>query len=68
MLTHKAIRLTIDLDPNLEYNELSMLAENLGMIPPNTAALVIYDGKIRYETLLTSDLSKSATIKLVKKK
>ena len=68
MLKHKAIHLTIDLDPNLEFNELSMLAENLGMIPPNTAALVIYDGKIRYETLLSSDLSKSATIKLVKKK
>lgn len=68
LLNHKAIRLTIELDPNLEFNELSMLAENLGMIPPNTAALIIYDGKIRYETLLTSDFSKSATIKLVKKK
>ena len=68
LLNHKAIRLTIDLDANLAFNELSMLAENLGMIPPNTAALVIYDGKIRYETLLTSDLSRSATIKLVKKK
>jgi len=68
MLTHKAIRLTIQLDPNLEFNELSMFAENLGMIPPNTAALIVYDGKIRYETLLTSDLSKSATLKLKRKK
>ncbi len=68
MLTHKAIRLTIALDPNLEYNELSMFAENLGMIPPNTAALILYDGKTRYETLLSSDLSKSATLKLRKKK
>jgi len=68
MLTHKAIRLTIELDPNLEYNELSMFAENLGMIPPNTAALILYDGKTRYETLLSSDLSKSATLRLKKKK
>ena len=67
MLTHKAIRLTIQLDPSLEYNELSMFAENLGRIPPNTAALIVYDGKIRYETLLTSDLSKSATLKLKNK-
>lgn len=68
MLTHRAIRLTIELDPALEYNELSMFAENLGRIPPNTAALVIYDGKLRYETLLSSDLNKSATIKLTRKK
>ncbi len=68
MLTHRAIRITIELDPNLEYNELSMFAENLGMIPPNTAALILFDGKTRYETLLTSDLSKSATLRLRKKK
>jgi hypothetical protein len=67
-LTHRAIRLSIKLDESLEYNELSMFAENLGRIPPNTAALIIYDGATKYETLLTSDLSKSATIKLVKKK
>ena len=68
MLTHKAIRMTIELDPNLPFNDISMFAENLGMIPPNTAALIIYDGKTRYETMLTSDLSKSATIKLKRKK
>lgn len=67
-LTHRAIRLSIKLDESLEYNELSMFAENLGRVPPNTAALVIYDGATKYETLLSSDLSKSATIKLVKKK
>ncbi len=68
MLTHRAIRLTIDLDPHLEYNELSMFADNLGMIPPNTAALILYDGKTRYETLLSSDLSKSATLRIRRKK
>jgi hypothetical protein len=67
-LDHKAIRLTIELDPSLEYNELSMFADNLGMIPPNTAALIVYDGKLRYETLLSSDLSKSASLRLKKKK
>ncbi len=67
MLTHKAVRLNIELDPTLEFNELSMFAENLGTKPPNTAALIVYDGKIRYETLLSSDLSKSAAIKLKKK-
>lgn len=68
MLTHKAIRVTIHLDPTREFDELSMFAENLGMIPPNTAALILYDGTTRYEITLTSDLSKSATIKLKRKK
>jgi len=67
MLTHKAIKISIKLDPSLEINELSMFAENLGMIPPNTAALILYDGTTRYETLLTSDLNKSATLRLRKK-
>lgn len=67
LLTHKAIKINIELDPALEINELSMFAENLGMIPPNTAALILYDGTTRYETLLTSDLNKSATLRLKKK-
>jgi hypothetical protein len=67
-LTHRAVRINIKLDESLEYNELSMFAENLGRVPPNTAALIIYDGTTKYETLLSSDLSKSASIKLVKKK
>ena len=66
-LTHKAIRLTLTLDPNLEYNELSMFAENLGAIPPNTAALILYDGNVRHELILTSDFNKSATIRLKRK-
>ncbi|MFZ6023452.1 MAG: hypothetical protein ACOYVG_03250 [Bacteroidota bacterium] len=63
-LDHKAIQKTIRLDSTLTYHELSMFAENLGMIPPNTAALIIYDGEKRYELILTSDLNKTATIRL----
>jgi len=44
MLTHRSIKLTVDLDESLEFNELGMFAENLGMIPPNTASLIIRDG------------------------
>ncbi|MBV9986530.1 MAG: hypothetical protein JO301_02560 [Chitinophagaceae bacterium] len=67
-LDHRAIRLTVQLDESLEFNELSMFAENLGMIPPNTAALIIYDGKTRYETFLSSDFSKNASIRIRRKK
>lgn len=68
MLTHNAINITLALNDSLEFNELSMFADNLGLIPPNTAALILYDGKIRYEIMMLSDLSRNATIKLRKKK
>jgi len=68
MLKQNAITMTLPLSDSLEYNELSMFADNLGLIPPNTAALILYDGKIRHEIMMSSDLSRTATIKLRKKK
>jgi archaellum component FlaF (FlaF/FlaG flagellin family) len=64
MLTHHSVKLTIQLDESLEYNELGMFAENLGLIPPNTAALIIRDGKKKYEVILNSDFNKNAIIQL----
>jgi len=63
-LTKKALTFSISLDPNKLYNELSMFAENLGVIPPNTAVLIIYDGKKRMEVSLTSTLQTNGTIRL----
>ncbi len=68
LLNHRAIRFSVAYNDNLPYNELSMFAESLGFIPPNTAALIIHDGTKRYEILMTSDFSKNSTIKLVRKK
>jgi hypothetical protein len=45
-----------------------MFADNLGSIPPNTALMIVNDGKKRYELRLTSNLEKSATIRIKKKK
>ncbi|OYY22327.1 MAG: hypothetical protein B7Y15_09070 [Bacteroidetes bacterium 24-39-8] len=68
MLNHRSVKINLQLDPNREFNELSMFAENLGMIPPNTAALIVRDGQKVYQLMLQSDLSKSATLKLKVKK
>ncbi len=62
------IKLNIQLDSTREFNELGMLAVNLGNIPPNTALLVLYDGNIRYEIFLSSDLNRSAVLRIKKKK
>ncbi len=66
-LTQIAFRRTIVLDSTKDVNEISMYAENLGTIPPNTAIMIIYDGQKRHELILTSDLDRTATIRLRRK-
>jgi hypothetical protein len=67
-LTHKSIHIDLVLEPGKEYNEISMFAENLGLIPPNTALMVINDGKDKYNVRVSSNLEKNATIRIRRKK
>ncbi|MEJ7912132.1 MAG: hypothetical protein WKF70_03175, partial [Chitinophagaceae bacterium] len=66
-LSAKSIRLQIMLDSAKQYNELTMFADNLGSIPPNTALMLIYDGRKRYEIRMSSTLNKNATLRIKKK-
>lgn len=50
-----------------DSNELVMVAENLGSIPPNTALMVAIVGGKRYETRLESTEQSSAVIRFVRK-
>lgn len=61
-LTEKAIPLTINLDENVNYHELVMVAENLGEIPPNTSLMVVKAGNKQYEVRITSTEQKNAVI------
>ena len=63
-LTNQPLKLEIPVKEN-EQNELVMYADNLGTIPPNTALLIVTDGKKRYEVRITSDLEKSGAIRFV---
>ena len=67
-LTHKSIRVNMVLDPANSSNEISMFAENLGLIPPNTALMVIFDGKNKFEVPVSSSLERNATISIKRKK
>ena len=62
MLSDKAITLTISLDENVTQNIITMYADNLGTIPPNTALMVVTDGDKRYEVRMTSDTEKSGSV------
>lgn len=54
LLTEKPLTFWIKIKPGSQRNELQMYAENLGSIPPNTALMIIYDGKKRYEVNIKS--------------
>ncbi|MCA6473416.1 MAG: hypothetical protein IM534_03450 [Chitinophagaceae bacterium] len=67
MLDISGLKLTIRIDTSLAYDELAMFAHNLGNFPPNSALLVLYDGKKRYEIFLNSTLNSTATIRIRKR-
>ncbi len=67
-LSTKSIHLNIKLDTAREYNEISMFANNLGSIPPNTALMLVYDGKKRYEIRLSSSMQTNAAVRIRKQK
>lgn len=73
VLTHqglaaRAFNLYLHLDSTQEVNEVSMFAENLGKYPPNTALMVVTDGKNRYEVFMSSSMTENATIQLRRKR
>ncbi len=51
-----------------QSNDLVMVAENLGAIPPNTSYMVVMDGDKKHEAILASTENSSALIRLIKKK
>jgi len=68
ILSTKAVHFDIGLDTAKQTNEITMFADNLGSIPPNTALMIVSDGKKRYEVRMTSNLEKNATLRIRRKK
>lgn len=73
VLTHQKlgaepITAFIRMELNSTFQEVEMIAENVGSIPPNTALLIITAGKKRYELFLTSSTQKSAKVRFLYEK
>ncbi|MFI5152036.1 MAG: hypothetical protein ACHQET_01800 [Chitinophagales bacterium] len=66
LLTDRAYTIKIPVNQLGDDNELVMVAENLGSIPPNTSLMVAIVGDKRYEARLQSTEGSSALIRLVK--
>ena len=67
-LSTRSIHFKLGLDKSLAANELTMFAENLGSIPPNTALMIVDDGKRQYPIRLSSSLEKNASIRIKRKR
>ncbi|HCY90447.1 MAG TPA: hypothetical protein DHV17_09340, partial [Chitinophagaceae bacterium] len=61
-LTEDAINLNITLDEDADLHKITMYAENLGSIPPNTALVVVTAGKKRYELFSSANLEENAVL------
>jgi len=61
-LSDKPVSLSLTLDKNATENIVTMYADNLGTIPPNTALMIVTDGGKRYEVRMESDYGKSGSV------
>ena len=68
-LTEAAVKKTV-FTPNTNADEmrLTLVAENLGTIPPNTGLLIIQDGGQRYQIRFSADMQTNASVIIKKKK
>lgn len=66
-LTEKAYTIKIPVSLLKSSNELTMVAENLGSIPPNTSYMVAIVEDKRYDAYLASTEGSSAMVRLTKK-
>lgn len=64
-LTAKPITTYVTIDLQNTFQEVEMIAENLGSIPPNTALLIVTAGEHRYQLFLSSTETKSARVRFV---
>ncbi|MBI3140116.1 MAG: hypothetical protein HYZ15_16185 [Sphingobacteriales bacterium] len=65
MLKTQPIRINVRVDQRRTMQEVIMVGENLGAIPPNTALMIITAGTKRYQLYLTSDEQKNAMVRFV---
>ncbi|MBS1927853.1 MAG: hypothetical protein KIS82_03370 [Ferruginibacter sp.] len=61
-LSDKPIELNINLDSSVRTHEITLYAENLGSIPPNTAMIIVTAGHKRFELRSKANLEENAVL------
>lgn len=62
-LSTEPIKITVNLSEEESLQEVVMVAENLGTIPPNTALMIVQAGTQRYTVRLSSTEQKNAAVR-----
>jgi hypothetical protein len=65
MLRTQPITLEVQIDPKHPMQEVVMVGENLGQIPPNTALMIVTTNTQRYQLYLTADEQKNALVRFI---
>ncbi|MDB5197191.1 MAG: hypothetical protein JWP88_1562 [Flaviaesturariibacter sp.] len=66
-LKEQASKLMVALPAGIVDHELKLVAENLGVLPPNTGLLIIRDGENKHTVHFSADLQTNASIILRKR-
>ena len=64
----KPVTLEIKVDLDHPEQEVTMIADNLGAIPPNTAMLIVTAAAKKYRLFLSSDKQRSAQVRFIYEK
>lgn len=68
LLKAQPFEFTLAVSELAENNEMIMVAENLGSIPPNTSLMIVWINGVRHEARLESTENSSAMIRFTRKK
>jgi len=61
-LSDKPISFTFTINPSEPHHEIIMVADNLGLIPPNTSVMIVTTSSGRYEVSISSDKQRNAKV------
>ncbi|MCY7311179.1 MAG: hypothetical protein LH619_10415 [Chitinophagaceae bacterium] len=67
-LTASPLTIKFTIDVNDSDHELTMVAENLGRIPPNTLLMIVESGEQRFDVRITSTEQKNAVVRFKNQK
>jgi hypothetical protein len=67
MLKSQAVALAVPVDRQKPIQDVVMVGENLGSIPPNTALMIVLAGKERYQLYLKADEKQNALVRFIYK-
>jgi len=62
MVSDNPITFYTNLDKNVKFQKITMVANNMGSIPPNTAMLIITTRLRKYEVYMSSNMEKNAVV------